>query len=94
VPKVKTPAKTRPSPLPPGVLNVHQAAARLNVSARLVRLYLSDGTLQGYREGAKRTMWRVPESAIEAYIARRMGEGGPAVPVVGEYQHLRSRRQS
>jgi excisionase family DNA binding protein len=90
--------KARPSPLPPVpanvMLNVHQAAATLNISVRLVRQYLAAGTLRGYREGPKRSMWRVPASAVAEYIAGRLGEGGPAAPVVGEYQHLRPRRQS
>jgi excisionase family DNA binding protein len=72
---------------------VKQAAAALNISPRLVRQYLADGTLRGYREGPKQTMWRVPDAAVHEYIARRLGEGGPALPVVGEYLHLRPRRR-
>jgi excisionase family DNA binding protein len=87
--------RVRPADLPAGnpPMNVKQAAAALNISARLVRQYLADGTLRGYREGPKQTMWRVPASEVLDYIARRLGEGGPAAPVVGEYQHLRPRRQ-
>lgn len=49
---------------------VEQIAAHLQVHEQTVRRWLRDGDLDGRSFGGK-TGWRVPESAINAFLARR-----------------------
>ncbi len=50
------------------LLSVRQAQERLGVSGGTVRLLLKSGRLPGLKV---ENLWRVEESALEAYIARQ-----------------------
>lgn len=50
-------------------LTVKEVAARLRVDRLTVRRWLQAGKLDGYRVGGDKAGWRIPESALEQYLA-------------------------
>lgn len=50
----------------PALLTAAQAAERLNISAKRVRLLLRAGKLPGVHIGRS---WRIPEASLAAYLA-------------------------
>ena len=51
------------------LLTVEDVAARLNVTPRTVRGWLTRGWLVGYRFGVERGTWRIRPADLERFIA-------------------------
>ena len=50
------------------LLAVGKIADRLSVDAETVRRWLREGKLQGYRLGSGRSVWRVSEADLAAFL--------------------------
>jgi excisionase family DNA binding protein len=85
MPRTKQPERPRAAGAP---YTIKQAAEALNVSGSLVRNYLADGTLVGYREGRSGRNWRIPEAEVQAYLDRRQAANRPAIDP-GPIRHLK-----
>jgi excisionase family DNA binding protein len=51
------------------LLTVAEVAARLRVHPETVRRWLAQGRLEGVRPGGTKIGWRIPESALERFLA-------------------------
>jgi excisionase family DNA binding protein len=72
-------------------MTVRQAAARLEVSAATIYGLVASGKLMHYRIGNGRGVLRIPNDAIEEYLARctfGVKEDRPAAPLP-RLKHLR-----
>ena len=55
------------------LLTVEEVAAELRLHAATVRHYLATGQLEGLRARGKRSHWRIPREALDAYMRQPAG---------------------